>query len=50
MAEQSAWAQGLEREIQSKNEQLARLKAHVHRLESGRVMRLFALVWPKEVA
>lgn len=43
LAEQSAWARGLEREAQAKNEQIARLKAHVQRLEKGRVMKLLRL-------
>jgi len=43
LAEQSSWARGLEREAQSKNEQIARLKAHVQRLEGGRVMKLLRL-------
>ena len=40
LAEQSAWARDLEGELQRKNAELARLRAHVRRLESGRLMRL----------
>lgn len=40
LEEQGSWAQGLEREVQSKNRQLARLNSHMRKLESGRVMRL----------
>ncbi len=37
---QAAWARGLERELQSKNAELARLRTLVRKLENGRVMRL----------
>jgi SAM-dependent methyltransferase/uncharacterized protein YbaR (Trm112 family) len=40
LREQSAWARGLESELERKNAEIARLKAAYRRLESGRVMRL----------
>jgi hypothetical protein len=43
LREQAEWAHGLESELERKNAEIARLKATIHRLESGRIMRLLRM-------
>jgi SAM-dependent methyltransferase/uncharacterized protein YbaR (Trm112 family) len=44
LAEQGEWARGLEREVKRKDEEIARLKGSMRRLENGRVMRLLRVL------
>lgn len=44
LREQGSWALGFEGQLREKNAELARLRGHVRRLESGRVMRLLRAI------